>query len=52
MLNFPKEQYNVPDIKASAETFDDLVATLRLEARRAADGCGAADRRRAASGRW
>lgn len=33
MMNFPKEQYNVPEIKASASTFDDLVASLRSEAR-------------------
>ncbi len=32
-MNFPKEQYNVPEIKASASTFDDLVASLRSEAR-------------------
>ncbi|DBA72560.1 TPA: hypothetical protein ACH3X2_010316 [Trebouxia sp. C0005] len=43
-LNFPEEDYNVADIKASARTFDDLVATLRREARREA--------RRMVSGRW
>ncbi len=52
MLNFPKEEYNVADIKALASTFDDLVATLRLEARHAASGYVAAYRRRAAKERW
>ena len=33
-LNFPEEEYNVADIKASASTFDDLVATSRRKARR------------------
>ena len=33
-LNFPEEEYNVADIKASASTFDDFVATVRREARR------------------
>ena len=38
MMNFPEEQYNVPDIKASASTFDDLVVSLRSEARRRNNG--------------
>ncbi len=46
MLNFPKEEYNLSDIKASASTFDDLVAALRLEARHAASGRVAAYRPR------
>lgn len=42
MLNFPKEEYTLPDIKASASTFDDLVATRRLEAHHATSECVAA----------
>ena len=38
MLNFPKEEYNLSDIKASASTFDDLVATSRRKARRVVSG--------------
>ncbi|DBB02882.1 TPA: hypothetical protein ACH3X1_013487 [Trebouxia sp. C0004] len=52
MSNFPKEEYNLPDIKASASTFDDLVASLRLEARGAFSECFAANRRRAAKQQW
>ena len=37
-LNFPEEEYNIADIKASAGTFDDLVATSRSEARRVSSG--------------
>lgn len=37
-LNFPEEEYNVADIKTSASTFDDLVATLRREAHRVVSG--------------
>ncbi len=37
-LNFPEEEYNVADIKASASTFGDLVATFRREARRVVSG--------------
>ena len=37
-LNFPKEEYDIADIKASAGTFDDLVATSRCEARRVSGG--------------
>jgi hypothetical protein len=52
MLNFPKEEYNLSDIKASASTFDDLVAALRLEARHAASGRVAAYRPRVGKNRW
>lgn len=37
-LNFPEEEYNVADIKASASTFVDLVATSRRKARRTENG--------------
>lgn len=52
MLNFPKEEYNLSDIQASASTFADLVATLRLEARHAASGRVAAYRPCVGKNRW
>ena len=37
-VNFPPEEYDVEGIKASASTFDELVATLRRQARKANAG--------------
>lgn len=33
-VNFPSEQYDVEGIKASSSTFDELVSSLRQQARR------------------
>ncbi|KAL3158845.1 hypothetical protein ABBQ32_011566 [Trebouxia sp. C0010 RCD-2024] len=37
-VNFPQEQYDVEGIKASSSTFDELVCTLRQQARKANAG--------------